>query len=140
MKIFERIKTGKLKGWTIRVSKHGWYDLYSSSGISQTTGKHTLEAIRKVIKDLENENTTTKPMSNKKQTSVEWLVQRLIDRLNQKDNPNFRHFFTLDQIFDHAIKMEKQQIIDAHINGHNAPSSTLKQYDAEQYYKETYEQ
>jgi uncharacterized membrane-anchored protein YjiN (DUF445 family) len=79
-------------------------------------------------------------MSNKKQTSVEWLVQRIIDRLNQKDNPNFRHFFTLDQIFEHAIKMEKQQIIDAHINGHNAPSSTLKQYDAEQYYKETYEQ
>jgi hypothetical protein len=34
--------------------------------------------------------------------------------------------------------MEKEQILDAHIKGHNAPSSTLKHYDAEQYYNETY--
>ena len=46
MKIETRIKTGKLKGWTIRKSKHGWYDLYSDSGISQTKGKHTLEEIK----------------------------------------------------------------------------------------------
>jgi hypothetical protein len=53
-------------------------------------------------------------MSNKKQTPVSWLVQRLIDRQNQKDNPNFRHLFTLDQIFDHAKEMEskKQQKYD----------------------------
>jgi hypothetical protein len=53
-------------------------------------------------------------MSNKKQTAVEWLVQRIIDRLNQKDNPNFRHLFTLDQIFEHAKEMEskKQQKYD----------------------------
>jgi hypothetical protein len=37
-----------------------------------------------------------------------------------------------------ALELEKQQIIDAHIHGHNASSSTLKNFDAEQYYNETY--
>jgi len=49
MKIENRILSGKLKGWTIRKSKHGWYDLYSSSGVSQTTGKHTLVEIQALI-------------------------------------------------------------------------------------------
>jgi hypothetical protein len=100
MKIFERIKTGKLKGWTIRVSKHGWYDLYSSSGISQTTGKHTLEAIRKVIKDLENENTIKKPMSNKKETPVSWLMDKLFQ--------DFGVAFP-DNIGNRALQMESQK-------------------------------
>lgn len=51
MKIVKRIKTGRLKGYTIRKSKHGWYDLYSSSGISQTQGKHTLEEIKQITKE-----------------------------------------------------------------------------------------
>lgn len=50
MKIKTRIKTGKLKGWTIRKSKHGSYDLYSDGGISQTQGKHTLEQIKEIVK------------------------------------------------------------------------------------------
>jgi len=50
MKIEKRISTGKLKGWTIRKSKHGWYDLYSDGGISQSHGKHTLEEINEIIK------------------------------------------------------------------------------------------
>lgn len=50
MKIETRIKTGKLKGWTIRKSKHGWYDLYSDGGVSQTHGKHTLEEIKEIVK------------------------------------------------------------------------------------------
>jgi hypothetical protein len=37
-----------------------------------------------------------------------------------------------------AEKMEKRQIIDAHIKGHNAPSSTIKNHDAEQYYNERF--
>ena len=37
-----------------------------------------------------------------------------------------------------ALELEKQQIIDAHVYGHNAPSSTLKNFDAKQYYLETY--
>ena len=34
---------GILKNWTIRKSKNGWYDLYSSNGICQTKGKYTLD-------------------------------------------------------------------------------------------------
>jgi hypothetical protein len=36
--------------------------------------------------------------------------------------------------------MEKEQILDAHIKGHNAPSSTIKNWDAEQYYNQTFKQ
>jgi len=50
MKIQTRIKTGKLKGFTIRKSKYGWYDLYSSNGISQTQGKNTFQEIKEIIK------------------------------------------------------------------------------------------
>jgi len=50
MKIEKRIKTGKLKGYTIRKSKYGWYDLYSGGGASQTRGKHTLNEIKEIIK------------------------------------------------------------------------------------------
>ena len=50
MKIETKIKTGILKGWTIRKSKFGWYDLYSDSGISQTQGKHTLKEINEIVK------------------------------------------------------------------------------------------
>ena len=53
MKIEKRILRGKLKGWTIRKSKHGWYDLYSSNGVSQTQGKNTLEEIKSIIKERE---------------------------------------------------------------------------------------
>lgn len=55
MKIVKRIKRGKLKGWTIRKSKYGWYDLYSQSGVSQTSGKHTLMRIQYIIKEKEQE-------------------------------------------------------------------------------------
>ena len=50
MKIETKIKTGILKGWTIRKSKFGWYDLYSDSGISQTQGKNTLKEIKEIVK------------------------------------------------------------------------------------------
>ena len=53
MKIEKRITTGKLKGWTIRKSKHGWYALYSSNGTCQTGGKQTLEWVNNAIKELE---------------------------------------------------------------------------------------
>lgn len=53
MKIEKRILRGKLKGWTIRKSKHGWYDLYSSNGVSQTQGRNTLEEIKRIIKERE---------------------------------------------------------------------------------------
>jgi hypothetical protein len=77
-------------------------------------------------------------MSDKKETAVGWLVEKLKAGIDPEDGSismNWLHDGTIEQ----AKEMEKQQVIDAHINGHNAPSSTLKQYDAEQYYNEIYE-
>ena len=69
-----------------------------------------------------------------KQTAIEWLYNNL--------KSHFEHDGDLLEVvnfsFEQAKEMEKQQIIDAHIKGHNAPSSTIKNYDAEQYYNETF--
>ena len=54
MKIETRIKTGKLKGWTIRKSKYGWYDLYSDGGVSQTQFKNTLDEIKEIVKSKQS--------------------------------------------------------------------------------------
>ena len=79
----------------------------------------------------------------KKQTAVEWLI----DQLRQLAHNQSTHLGMgdirvtqgmLDDFEEQAKQMQKQQIIDAHIHGHNAPSSTVKMYDAEQYYKETF--
>jgi hypothetical protein len=95
------------------------------------------EAINISLKFQVN-NTTTKPMSNKKETAVSWLVQRLIDRQNQKDNPNFRHLFTLDQIFDQALQMEskKQQKYDEMLAMLEKVAPTLERYREVEQYKE----
>lgn len=50
MQIVKRIKHGKLKGYTIRKSKFGWYDVYSSSGVSQGLKQMTLEEVNEFIK------------------------------------------------------------------------------------------
>lgn len=50
MVIVKRIKSGKLKGWTIRKSKYDWYCVYSSNGVSQTHEKMTLEEVNDWIK------------------------------------------------------------------------------------------
>jgi hypothetical protein len=57
-----------------------------------------------------------------KQTAVEWLVKKL--NLEGYD-------YTVEQ----AKEMEKEQIIDAHQDGH---SVTYNNYWAELYYNETY--
>jgi hypothetical protein len=49
MKIHKRIMFGKYKGYTIRQSKYGWYDLYNCSGVSQTNKKNTIEEINKLL-------------------------------------------------------------------------------------------
>lgn len=54
MKIEKRIKRGILKGWAIRKSKYGWYDLYSANGVSQMCKKSTLEEVKEVIKQKNN--------------------------------------------------------------------------------------
>lgn len=53
MKIEKRILKGKLKGYTIRKSKKGWYQLYSSNGVSQTGMIETLEEMQEIINQLE---------------------------------------------------------------------------------------
>jgi disulfide oxidoreductase YuzD len=69
-------------------------------------------------------------MRDKKETAVEWLVEKL----NLKyGNDDFIIAF-INEI-EKAKEMEKQQIIEAWI----AEDSPLQRLRAEQYYNETYE-
>jgi hypothetical protein len=65
-------------------------------------------------------------------TAVELLAELL----------KLRHKEAYDDLYEdietYYKKIEKEQIIDSHIHGHNASSSTIKKYDAEQYYKEIF--
>ena len=83
-------------------------------------------------------------MSNKKQTAVEWLRERINIRLTYEQEVLF------EGIFDQAKEMDKQQKIEAYNQGYrdgendasNIPLSIgdIEDYsNAEQYYKETYE-
>jgi hypothetical protein len=63
-------------------------------------------------------------------TAVEWLVYVVQSNIAPNYIPK--------EIVEQAKEMEKQQIINAHVVGHNAPSSTIKNWDAEQYFNETY--
>ena len=67
-------------------------------------------------------------------TATQWLIQQLLSvgRLQIEKND-----YVLN-IIEQAKEIEKIQIIDAHVVGHNAPSSTIKNWDAEQYFNETY--
>ena len=68
------------------------------------------------------------------QTAVEWLVEQLTSQMSIRiENTSIGC-----DLFEKAKQIEKQQIIDAHMHGHNASSSTLKNFDAEQYYNETF--
>jgi hypothetical protein len=68
-------------------------------------------------------------MSNKKQTAVEWLIEKTL-------NQDWYTYKSLEYIIQ-AKEMEKEQIIDA-INYGCSDWGSYK--DAEQYYIETYEQ
>ena len=67
-----------------------------------------------------------------KNTAIEWLIEQL----KQSGIPLMKDE---REMVEKAKEMEKQQIIEAHLAGHIAPSSTLKGLDAYQYYKENYE-
>jgi hypothetical protein len=63
-----------------------------------------------------------------KQTAVEWLVEQLAnEKLGTK-----RHF----EIIQQAKQLEKDQIINAHIEGQ--PFHSIISYKAEQYYNQTF--
>ena len=68
-------------------------------------------------------------MSNKKQTAVEWLVEQ-IDNKDMGEIPMWIYDF-----IEQAKEMEKEQIEDAY----KADLYPCSDEDAEQYYKETYE-
>ena len=76
-------------------------------------------------------------MENNKQTAVEWFAEQIIRKhpIITQYLPNYNFD---KELIEQAKEIEKQQIIDSHIHGHNAPSSTVKMYDAEQYYNEEY--
>ena len=72
---------------------------------------------------------------DKKQTAVEWLLQRFEDgdMYNVEDVQFIKH---------QAKEMEKEQIMDAHIEGQRVfdkhPHTQWTNDQAEQYYNETY--
>jgi hypothetical protein len=65
-----------------------------------------------------------------KQTAVEWLIQQIVDR--QNGNADSR---SVDEIFDQAKAMEREQIEDAYrIN----PNNEIWSNSGIDYYNETY--
>ena len=66
-----------------------------------------------------------------KQTAVEKFIENIL-----KHDKSFVEFYNAE--IEQAFQIEKEQIIDAHVTGHNASSSTIKQHDAEKYYNDTY--
>jgi len=65
-------------------------------------------------------------------TAVEFLIQQIVDRQNGIANGS-----SLDEIFQQALELEKQQIIDTfkHAQVLHALGNDTR---AEQYYSETY--
>jgi len=68
--------------------------------------------------------------------SKQTALQQFIDKITSNHDQHFKDFYKAE--IEEALKMECDQMIDAHVHGHNAPSSTIKQYDAQQYVNETY--
>ena len=62
-------------------------------------------------------------MSNKKQTAVEWLMENLD---------------LAKDAFTQAKEMEKEQIVEAWVDGNDTQPSITANVNAEKYYNETY--
>jgi hypothetical protein len=69
----------------------------------------------------------------KKQTAVECLEMEIVDLELNYEIPN-----RLYELLEIAKQMEKEQIMDAYINGSCDCEMLPMDSDAEQYYKETY--
>jgi hypothetical protein len=70
-----------------------------------------------------------------KQTAVEWMIDKMIN----KQNGTFDGFpvLSLDEIFEQAKEMEKEQIMEAYNEGNKYNGWALK-HESEKYYNETY--
>lgn len=80
-----------------------------------------------------------------KQTAVEWLVNQLIFKQEYEHLPNNYFLMSdkdIDSIIQQAKEMEKEQIIDANIEGQRVfdkhPHTQWTNDQAEQYYNENY--
>jgi hypothetical protein len=72
-------------------------------------------------------------MSNNKQSSVEWLVKEL----NQKiDYIPMRQWDEIKEVIEQAKAMHKEEIEQAYQKGYN--DADFSYYDPEHYYNETY--
>ena len=69
-------------------------------------------------------------MSNKQQTAVEWLMDKLPHSIETQ----------FSKQIDQAKELEKQQIMDAHLTGLIHPLEMEATKQAEQYYNETFNQ
>ena len=91
-------------------------------------------------KNLDLNNTTTKPITNNmtQQTAVEWFAFQIMDSWNDIQNGKI----SIDELIQQAKQMEKEQIMDAHIEGQRVfdkhPHTHWTNDQAEQYYNETY--
>ena len=70
------------------------------------------------------------------QTAVDWLVNKIYMVI-----PNEERNF-LEGLREEALKKEKEQIIDAHLNGQSDHHFSLESriFEAEQHYNKTYNQ
>jgi hypothetical protein len=66
----------------------------------------------------------------KKQTAVEWLVERI----TKHHDKSFQEFYGAE--ITQALEMEKEQIVDAY--GNEEYDDNGRPMSAEQYYNETY--
>jgi len=77
-------------------------------------------------------------MSNKKQTAVYWL-QEQIECFGNKHELQMS-WATLDELFNQAKEMEKEQIVTGWYNGYENQNPMIDEDNCgQQYYKETYE-
>lgn len=80
------------------------------------------------------------PAAKSKQTAVEWLIKKLQNRQNGIFD-GLPHL-SLDEIYNQAKQMEKEQIEDAHIEGQRVfdkyPHTEWTNDQAELYYEQTY--
>jgi hypothetical protein len=78
-------------------------------------------------------------MNNEKEkTAVEWLIKKLTNRQNGVFD-GFPHL-SVDEIYEQAKEMEKEQIKDAYYNGttDEVKSKDELLFEAEHFYNETY--
>jgi hypothetical protein len=96
-----------------------------------------------IVKQLLDETTPKelskidKQMSNKK-TTVEWL-QETLESFGNKHELQVS-WTTVDELFEQAKEMEKEQIIDAYNNADSVDENNIGWKSAEQYYNETFGQ